>query len=325
MNRASDLAAWPLLRSFLGLAAGLLIAALAAACGAGQKPASSTPAPADEVLPPRWTDASESGLHAILATTDIAQGPQRFALVLTDGNGLVSLPVVQMRTYYYREGFGSGRRESPTETVTARYHEFPLGTRGIYVTSLDFNELGDWAVEADVPRPDGSVLKAAVRFSIGYRTHSLPVGTSAGASVNRTLKDVPSIAYLTTGSHRDPGLYQITVADALKTGKPTVVVFASPAFCTNAVCGPQVEVLSEVREEYGMRANYVHIDNYENPQEIQGDLSKAVLSKHLAEWGLTSQEWTYVIGRDGNITARFENFAPREEIEDALEAALAEG
>lgn len=341
MSRASDRAARLLPLSFVGRAAVLLTIVLAAACVPGRGPVSSppstaTPLPAFAAPQPtpgqvggleiqRWADSSDRGGYAILATTDLARGPQRFAVVLTDETGLVNLPVVQMRTYYYREGFESGKREGPAETVTARFHEFPLGTRGLYATSLDFNELGDWEVEADVPRSDGSVLKAAVRFSIGHRTYSLPVGAVADASVNRTLKDVPSIGYLTTGSHRDPGLYQTTIADALMTMKPTIVVFASPAFCTNAVCGPQVEVLSEIREEFGARANYVHIDYYENPHEIQGDLTKAVPSKHLAAWGLTSQEWTYVIGRDGKITARFENFAPRKEIKDALEAALAAG
>ena len=47
-----------------------------------------------------------------------------------------------------------------------------------------------------------------------------------------------------------------------------VVVFASPAFCVNAVCGPQVEVLSELQEVYGDRASFVHVDLYENPEEI---------------------------------------------------------
>jgi hypothetical protein len=278
-----------------------------------------------KILPKRWSAVTADGIEAILATVDLSQGPQRFAFVLSDGSGLIRLPVVQTRLYRYSGGFETGAREGPLAEVTARFHEFPLGTRGIYVTRLEFAGAGDWALVADVPRPDGSVSKAEIRFEVGLTSESVAVGSSAPPSRNRTLRDVPSIAYLTTGTHRDPYLYQTTVADAIRSGQPTIVVFASPAFCTNAVCGPQVEVLSEVRQEYGDRANYVHIDYYQNPQEIQGSLDRAVLSPHLAEWGLGSQEWTFVMARDGTVAAKFENFATREEIKAVLDAVLAAG
>jgi hypothetical protein len=272
----------------------------------------------------RWSAHGE-GIDAVLATVDLARGPQRFAFVLSDNRGLVRLPVVEAKSYFHPGGYGSPGREGPVQTVTARFYEFPLGTRGIYVTKLDFAQTGDWSVETGVPRPDGSTAKVEIRFPVSMRTESVAVGESPPRSANRTLRDVPSIAQLTTGSHRDPGLYQTTVAEALASGRPTVIVFASPAFCTNAVCGPQVEVLSELREKYGGRANYVHIDYYQNPHEIQGDLTRAIPSPHLAEWGLRALEWTYVIGRDGTVAARFENFAPRAELDAALDEALARG
>ncbi|MCH8910983.1 MAG: thioredoxin family protein, partial [Chloroflexi bacterium] len=100
-------------------------------------------------------------------------------------------------------------------------------------------------------------------------------------------------------------------------------VFASPAFCTNAVCGPQVEVATELREEYGDRVDFVHVDLYSNPREIQGDLDKAMLSPLLEEWGLVSQEWTFIVDSDGIVTHRFENFAPKPELVEALDQSVA--
>jgi hypothetical protein len=207
----------------------------------------------------------------------------------------------------------------------ARFHEFPLGTRGIHVTQMEFSAAGEWSVEVDVPRPDGSVAVAEVLFPVSPRSKSVAVGEVPPASRSRTIRDVPSIAYLTTGSHRDPDLYAVSIADALTSGMPSVIVFASPAFCTNAVCGPQVEVLTEVKDRFKGQANFVHIDYYENPQDIQGDLSVAVPSPVLTEWGLESHEWTYVIGSDGKVAARFENFAPQAEVEAALMSAIAAG
>ena len=110
----------------------------------------------------------------------------------------------------------------------------------------------------------------------------------------------------------------MTIAEAVESGLPTVVVFASPAFCTNAVCGPQIEVLQQLKDKYKGQANFIHVDFYENPHEIQGDLERAVISSVVREWRLPSIEWTFVIDRQGTITARFEAFATLNEVERAF-------
>ena len=97
---------------------------------------------------------------------------------------------------------------------------------------------------------------------------------------------------------------------------------ASPAFCTNAVCGPQVQVLQELKDEYKGLANFIHVDIYDNPQEIQGDLDRARISPTVVEWALPSTEWTFVIDKQGIVSARFEAFATFEELEEALRLAL---
>jgi peroxiredoxin len=125
-----------------------------------------------------------------------------------------------------------------------------------------------------------------------------------------------------TGSLQDPDLYQTTIEQAVVSGEPTVVVFASPAFCTNAVCGPQIEVLQQLKAKYRGQANFIHVDFYDNPEEIQGDLDRARISPVVLEWRLPSIEWTFVIDRQGAITARFEAFATLDEVEEAFLEAL---
>ncbi len=319
----------PQFRRLRWAAAVTLVAAVATACGGAQEQPAATPThPAAPSQPGQtWNVTVQDGVDLIFATPDLGVGRQRVAFVLADRNGLIRLPVVHARSY--RWVLGSGARPmvlewTPVESVTARFYEFPLGTRGLYVTSLEFSAMGAWVLDVDVPRPDGKVATVQVTFQVEERPYSVAAGERPPASKNKTLKDVPSMAQLTTGTHRDPELYQTTIADALESGKPAVVVFASPAFCTNAVCGPQVEVLSELRQQYAGQANFIHVDYYDNPHEVQGDLSRAVVSPVLSEWRLGSQEWTFVTGRDGRVTARFENFAPLAELQAALDAALAE-
>lgn len=268
-----------------------------------------------------WTVVSDE-IDVVLATPDLGVGAQRFALVLSDTQGIVKFPVVEFASYRYPNGY-DGEREGPFETVFARFALFPFGTRGIHVTEFDFNTTGDWSVEANVPRSDGSSAAAEVRFEVLEEPRSVSVGEIPPRSQNRTLADVDDVADLTTGSFHDEELYRYSIAEAVERDRPFVVVFASPAFCTNAVCGPQVEVVSELREQYSADADFIHVDLFQNPQEIQGDLSRAVESELLEEWGLVSQEWTYVIGADGRVTARFENFVGTGELTEAIESAIA--
>ena len=314
------------------LLAAVLLSAFIYACGGGDAdtPESTAPPPAteDDVVfelaePPRnWSVVSDD-IGAELATPDLGVGDRRWAVVLFDDLGTIKFPVVLAKSYFYPEGFeGSAPREGPIEEVKARYHAFPLGTRGIYVTHLEFDRVGDWSVEASIPSPDGNPRTVEVRFPVAEHTESVDIGQRPPASMNRTVDDVESISELTTGSQHDPELYSRTVAEALDEDRPFVIVFASPAFCTNAVCGPQVEVATNLREKYGDHASFIHVDLYENPHEIKGDLSVARVSPLLAEWGLVSQEWTFVMNADGTVAARFENFVPEAELEDALQAIL---
>jgi hypothetical protein len=54
-----------------------------------------------------------------------------------------------------------------------------------------------------------------------------------------------------------------------------------------------------------------------------------VYAKAVAEWGLSviqgyrNESWTFVLGSDGRIAARFEGYATFSEIEGALLEALA--
>ena len=133
---------------------------------------------------------------------------------------------------------------------------------------------------------------------------------------------------LTTDPTPDPDLYQLTIAEAVITGRPTVIVFATPAFCFSPTCGPQVDTVSELKDLHPGEANFIHVELYDNPSEIQGDLRRARFHDLVDIWGLSSipdwfnESWTFVLGADGRIAQRFEGFASLEELDAALQAEL---
>jgi hypothetical protein len=272
---------------------------------------------------PKLYDAP-SGLTLIWGTPDLGVGPNRLAFTLTGSQGFVTIPVLALRTYFYPAGYG-GTRDGPVQTVDARFHEFPFGTRGSYVTQAALDRAGDWGFEASVPRSDGSLAAIEFRAAVPVRPRAPAIGSPAPRTDSPTLASAGSLARLTTAGEPDPALYQLSISQAIATGRPTVVAFASPAFCTTPLCGPQVEVLTGLRREFGERANFIHVDLYDSPNEIKGDLSRARRSASVKEWGLETDEWTFLIDRTGKIAGRYESFAFDHELRSGLNALIAEG
>ncbi len=260
---------------------------------------------------PLYRDAT-SGFDVIFGTPDLGLGPQRVAFAVLGPEGIVSAPSLDLTL---RGGGGA-------QALTARYHPFPTGTRGLYVTEARFANAGSYVAEVIVPS-NGESVRLRFPFDVRTEPESVAVGKSAPASRNRVGSEVASLAELTTSTTPEPSLYRVRIADAIASGRPFVVVFASPAFCTTPLCGPQVEDLAVLARDYAGKAEFIHVDLYENPHEIRGDLARARRTPILKEWGVTTDEWTFVVASDGRIAARFEAYAAREEVEGALQAVLA--
>ena len=297
--------------ALIGLAlAALAVVPAAAGCSggpAGPKPAATVVDPFSGGYP-TYRDAA-TGITAILGTPDLGVGTFRVAFALNDRTGLIRFPAVAIETYYYSKP--GGRPGGPVQRASAEFFAFPDGTRGLYTAALTFDRAGTWGLQVAIPRPDGTTPRMTLTFPVAQRAAAPGVGETVPASRNRTARNVASLAQLTTGSEPQPALYQQTVAEALAARQPFVVVFASPAFCTNPLCGPQVEEVGELAKQYAGRAGFIHVDLYEHPDQIKGDLSRAVRTPILKEWGLHTDEWTFVVGADGRIAARFEAFVPR--------------
>ena len=259
---------------------------------------------------PMYRDEA-SGLDVIFGTPDLGTGVQRIAFAITARDALVREPALEVVV----------RKGSDRQILTARYHPFPAGTRGVYVTQATFAKAGDYTLDVAVP-VEGKAAHLTFPVQVAAKAKSPAIGDRAPASRNRVASDVGSLTELTTSTEADPALYRARIADAIAAGRPFVVVFASPAFCTTPLCGPQVEDLGALAKQYAGRAEFIHVDIYHNPHEIKGDLSRARRSPLLAEWGLSTDEWTFVVASDGRVAARFEAYAAREEVEAALKAAL---
>jgi hypothetical protein len=124
------------------------------------------------------------------------------------------------------------------------------------------------------------------------------------------------VAAISTDPEPVGRLYELSIAEAVGNGRPTVIAFATPAFCQTALCGPTLEVVKEAAAERPS-IDFVHVEPFDIEQARAGTLDPIPT---MSEWGLATEPWVFVVDRDGTVTASFEGVIGLGE----LEAALAE-
>ncbi len=181
---------------------------------------------------------------------------------------------------------------------------------GLYVTYYEFPAAGLWEV---IVSADGEDLGAAL-IEVTEESAVPNIGDPAPKSVTPTGTTVAELAAISTDPEPDPSLYDLTIADAVTNGRPTVIVFATPAFCQTALCGPTLETVKAAgagRDDIDL----VHIEPFDLELAPQGTLQPI---GPMADWGLVTEPWVFVVDADGLVSATFEGIIGQEELEAAL-------
>lgn len=177
----------------------------------------------------------------------------------------------------------------------------------VYSTNVDFPADGEWQIAALV-RQDGETTATLLpSASVGAYEQVPQVGQKAPLIHTPTPDDVGGdLSKITT---RIPPDTQNRVDYADVFGKePIVLLFATPQFCESRVCGPVVDVAEQVKQVYGDKAAFIHMEIYED-----NDPSKDVRPQ-VEAFHLPNEPWLFAIGRDGRIKAAIQGAFGVEEL-----------
>lgn len=118
---------------------------------------------------------------------------------------------------------------------------------------------------------------------------SLTVGEKAPSLKTKTLDDVGGdFSRITSYRYPDARMYQLSIDEALSTGKPIVLEFATPGHCT--VCDKQLQMLKGLLTKYEDDVIFLHMDQYQNPEAFKA-------------FQIMGDPWTFVI--DPSNVVRF--------------------
>lgn len=242
--------------------------------------------------------AGTSKLQAVLATSELVVGPNRLALGLLENNvPIKDAAQTKVHVLYYKL---NGNQATLVAEEDARYFGEGLGERGTFIVNPTFDAAGTWGLEVVAERPGQQATNQRMSLDVQAKGSAAPVGAPAPQSQTPTDRDVSDLKQITSDTEPDPRLYQMSVNEAVTSGKPSLILFATPGYCQTAVCGPGVDVLSKLSDTFGEKINPVHVEVYQLPYQD----GKQVPA--MGDWGLRTEPWLFLVDKDGKIAKRYE-------------------
>ena len=290
--------------------AAVVVALVATACGTHSGTRSSTAA--DGSLAALIGKPGED-VAVVAGDTDFAVGNVRYSFLVIKHD---ARPVERPRA---RVWLARSRSARPFQTATATLerigppgsHELASGGVGrIYVVHLRVRRPGTYWL---VAQPEGAKVQAYGELKVARKSESPALGSSAPRSDTPTLSSGLPIARLTTRIPPDRALLRYSVAGSLAAHKPFVVTFATPRYCESRTCGPVVDVVNYVRRKFERRGvRFIHVEVYDRNVPSRG------YNRWMKQWNLATEPWTFVVGADGRIKAKFMGSVSAPELEAAV-------
>lgn len=321
----------------LVLAGALFAAALVAGCGDDDDGATTTAskaAPAAADFPAIKGQTLDEVLASVEPTNELVAaqsgmvftpGRNRFGFGLfTVDRGQITDADVAVYAAHGAKGKAIGPFPAKVESL-ATEPEFvaqttssdPDAAKVVYLTDITFDRPGEWRMIAVVRQDDGELQATRFQSSIKVADYGrIPdVGEEAPVVHTPTGADVGDLSEIDTRQPHST-LHDVDLADVIGE-KPVVLLFATPALCVSRVCGPVVDVAEQVKSEMGDRAAFIYMEVWEDNDPNKG------IRPQLAEYGLQTEPWVFVLDAEGKVSARIEGAFSVEELRAAVEKATA--
>ena len=134
---------------------------------------------------------------------------------------------------------------------------------------------------------------------------------SGAGSLRQAIVDANAHVGMDTIAFNIPGAGIHAIAPA--THLPFVVTFATPRYCSSRICGPVVDVVDKVRKQYARTPiRFIHVEIYKDNNPNKGR------NEWVRQWHLPGEPWTFLVGRDGRIKAKYEGSVSTRELGEAV-------
>jgi hypothetical protein len=296
---------------------GPLATVLTVALGAGlvaagcQQPTNLSPAPSTIVV----GSLAPGGFVPVVVNEEFAVGQNHFVFTtLDDENRPIAAPDRAATLTLTPASGGAPITASPVEFVWGI-----VGSVGYYTSDVQLPTAGTWNATIRLGAPTSSAAagsspgsaaagSATVSFEVKAKSSAVAIGQPAPSTKTPTAADAGGdLKRISTDTKPDARFYQTSVDAALASHKPFVLVFATPAFCQSATCGPALDHVKALATAYP-DLTFIHVEPYEMTftdgrlQPTNGALTANAVTN---AWGILTEPWVYVVDRQGVVKASF--------------------
>tara|TARA_B110000116_G_scaffold265675_1_gene275209 strand:- start:412 stop:1254 length:843 start_codon:yes stop_codon:yes gene_type:complete len=203
------------------------------------------------------------------------------------------------------------KTDSHSYEYNPTFYFWPNKNSGFYTFNHQFSNHGKYELRVyDSTNPKEIYLET---INISEKNQSPIVGEMIPVLNNKILSNPLTINEISSDPDPDPDFYMYRLSDALKLNKPIIVFFISPSYCKTATCLPQLDVIKNLKNYYDDKIIFIHVEVYDNPHLIRGDIDKAQISPILDEWNIYSEPFIFII-KDKILVSKFQGYVSYEEI-----------
>jgi hypothetical protein len=271
---------------------------------------------------PSEAGAGSPSVLPVIVSAQQVVGPDRFVFSFLDPR--TNLPAATPDRTASVAFIGPGE-SGPGTSYPATFVWGIEGSRGDYVANVEFSAAGDWTAEFSTQPAGGAQETIPFQFQVQETGVTIAIGQQAPASRTPTAADVGGdLAKIATDPSPDPSFYQLSVDQALAQHTPFVLVFATPAFCKSAQCGPTLDRVKSVAAASPSNVAFINVEPYKL-QYLDGRLQPVLDAQDqlqavdaVNQWGLLSEPWIFTVDATGVVRGSFEGVVGVDELKAAI-------
>ena len=196
------------------------------------------------------------------------------------------------------------------------FYNWPNKSGGFYVLNITFDNTGNYLINIKDLTDSDFIYRKEINVNENELTPKL--GEIIPALDNKIVTGTQNISGITSDPEPDYDFYKFTLSEALNHNRLIIVFFLSPNFCKTATCFPQLDVLKKLKSKYHDKITFIHVEVYENPHLVKGNLKNAKISPVLNEWNIKSEPYTFLIDKNNYLLRKFQGYVSFEEIENYI-------
>ena len=219
--------------------------------------------------------------------------PARLIYTIIDSEGVPALELPEMATFTVKQ---DGTQIGDEVVAKSRSENMP---RPYLAFEFTFPAKGVYDVYAKV---DGKTLNSPVIVVDASEVKIPQVGSPLPAAPTATTTNTLDVDPICTQVPACP-FHEHNLADVVGTGKPIVLLLATPAYCQTTACGPILETLMEEAKSLPPEVIVIHSEVYKNPTAVD-DINDATLAPLPLAYKMSFEPSLFVADAAGTLVAR---------------------